>query len=173
MSKPTTTKQMLIDAKACRKQVDLFEKTFGDSVVVTIKRAEKVAHLFQWDWGTRLLDAQGRAEYRCGIEEAQAKLDRVIAPALAELDHTKSGAWDEYRRVTAPAQAELDHTKSGAWDEYRRVKKAAEAEYDRVEAAAEAEYDRTIATAWASAFIDMHKRGITALAVAGSEVYDA
>jgi hypothetical protein len=147
MTKPIVTKQMLIDAKACRKQVNLFEKTFGDSVVVTVKRAEKVVHLFQWDWGTRLLDAQGRAEYSCGIEEAQAKLDRVIEPALAELDRFIVAAHAEYKRDQAAALAKLN-----------RVLEAARAEYLRVEAAELDEYRHVLATAWATAFIDMHKR---------------
>ena len=96
MSKPIMTKQMLIDEGACPSQVDLFEETFGDSVVVTISRAKKVANLFDWGWAIRLLDAQGRAEYK---------------------------------RATATA-----------WAEYKRV----------------------IAAAWATAFIDMHKRGVRA-----------
>jgi hypothetical protein len=115
MSKPIMTKQMLIDADACSDQVDLFEKTFGDSVVVTVKRAEKVAHLFDWEWAAQLLDAQGRAEY----------------------DRVEAAAWAEYDRVEAPARSE-----------YRRVIEAARAEYERAKA-----------TAWATAFIDMHKRG--------------
>jgi hypothetical protein len=96
MIKPIITKQMLIDAEACPEQVDLFEGIFGDSVVVTISRAKKVANLFDWGWAIRLLDAQGRAEYK---------------------------------RVTA-----------AAWDEYHRAE----------------------AAAWATAFIDMHKRGVRA-----------
>jgi hypothetical protein len=136
MSKPIITKQMLIDAKACRKQVDLFEKTFGDSVVVTIKRAEKVAHLFQWDWGTRLLDAQGRAEYYRGIKEAQAKLNLVIVPAFSKYYHAFNAARGKSHRVAA-----------------------LRAEYLRVEAAEFDEYRHVMATAWATTFIDMDKRG--------------
>jgi hypothetical protein len=83
MTKPIMTKQMLIDAGACSDQVDLFEETFGDSVVVTVKRAKKVAHLFDWEWATRLLDRQARAEYK-----------RVKAPAWATafIDMHKRGA---------------------------------------------------------------------------------
>jgi hypothetical protein len=94
MSKPIITKQMLIDADACRDQVDLFEKTFGDSVVVTVKRAEKVAHLFDWEWATRLLDRQARAEYKRATVAAWAEYWRVIAPAWATafIDMHKRGA---------------------------------------------------------------------------------
>ncbi len=107
MSKPIVTKQMLIDAKAGRKQVDLFEEIFGDSVVVTVKRAEKVAALFDWDLAAQLLDAQGWAEYIRAADAAQA----------------------EYKRATAPSLAK---------------------------------YWRDTAAAWATAFIDMHKRGVRA-----------
>jgi hypothetical protein len=84
MSKPIITKQMLIDADACPSQVDLFERTFGDSVVVTVKRAEKVAALFDWEWAAQLLDAQGQAEYERVEAAARAKYNRTIDASLAK-----------------------------------------------------------------------------------------
>jgi hypothetical protein len=138
MTKPIMTKQMLIDADACTDQVDLFERTFGDSVVVTVKRAEKVANLFDWNWAIRFLDAQGRAEYHRAMTAAGAEYNRVMVDASAEYkrvmadafdDLAKKAAWAEYRRATVPA-----------WDEYWRG----------------------AATVWATAFIDMHKRGARA-----------
>ena len=104
MSKPIITKQMLIDAKACSDQVDLFEEIFGDSVVVTIKRAEEVAALFRWGWATRLLGRKGRAEYLRAEAAAWAEYKRVKAAACAELEHVK-----------APARAEYDRAKAAAW----------------------------------------------------------
>ncbi len=116
MSKPIVTKQMLIDAKACPNQVDLFERTFGDSVVVTVKRAEKVAALFDWGWAIRLLDAQGQAENMRAAAAASAEYGRAIAAASAEYkrDRADASAWAEYRRVEA-----------AAWDEGRRARAAA------------------------------------------------
>ncbi len=128
MIKPIMTKQMLIDADACAEQVDLFEEIFGDSVIVTVKRAEKVAALFDWEWATRLLDRQGRAEYA-----------RVTAAAGAKLNRVEAAAFAKYKRVTAAAGAKL----------YRAT------------APALAEYRRAAAPAWATAFIDMHKRGVS------------
>jgi hypothetical protein len=84
MSKPIITKQMLIDADACPSQVDLFERTFGDSVVVTVKRAEKVAALFDWEWAAQLLDAQGQAEYNRVDAAALAEYNRTIDASLAK-----------------------------------------------------------------------------------------
>ena len=140
MSKPIVTKQMLIDADACQNQVDLFEKTFGDSVVVTLSRAKKVANLFQWDWAVQLLDGQGYAEYRRAMTAAWAEYERAAAPALAE-----------YNRVREAARPEYTRSKEAEWAEYKRVQAVAWAEYKRVEA-----------TAWSAAFIDMHKRGASA-----------
>ena len=129
MSKPIMTKQMLIDAGACPSQVDLFEETFGDSVVVTVKRAEKVAALLDWGWAAQLLDAHGR---------------------------------DEYKRAKATASAEYLRVEAAALTEYKRATAFASAEYERARAVAQAEYKRAAAAAWASAFIDMHKRGARA-----------
>ena len=105
MSEPIITKQMLIDAKACRDQVYLFGETFGDSVVVTAKRAEKVSALFQWGWAVRLLDDQGEAEYQRVQAPAFAEYQRVIAPAFAEYQRVQATAW---------ASAFIDMHKRGA-----------------------------------------------------------
>jgi hypothetical protein len=154
MSKPIVTKQMLIDAKACPNQVDLFERTFGDSVVVTVKRAEKVAALFDWDLAAQLLDAQGWGEYL-----------RVEAAARVELDHAKAAARAEYERAKATASAEYWRVEAAPLTKYKRSVSAivsALAEYHRVIATARAKFERAIAAAWATAFIDMHKRGARA-----------
>jgi hypothetical protein len=140
---------MLIDAKAFPSQVHLFEKTFGDSVSVTVKRVEKVAHLFDWAWAIRLLDEQGCAEYK-----------RVTTAARADYDRTKAAAQAEYDRAPAEAlRSGLELDDESAFAEYQRVIADARAKYGRVVATSLVEYNRVIAAAWATAFIDMHKRG--------------
>jgi hypothetical protein len=57
------TKQMLIDANACSGQVAEFERLFGDSVVVTVAKARKVADVFDWNFAAQFLDDEGRTEY--------------------------------------------------------------------------------------------------------------
>ena len=148
MSKPIITKQDLINANACNEQVNLFEKTFGDSVVVTVEQAKKVAHLFDWGLAVQLLDGQGRAEYW-----------RDAAIAWAEHQRVREAAWAEYKRVTSAAQVEYERVAEPARVEYERVQAPAWAEYQRVAEPARAEYKRATATAWATAFINMHKRG--------------
>jgi uncharacterized membrane protein YqiK len=151
MNKPVITKQMLIDANAITKKVNLFEKIFGDSVVVTLKIAEKVAALFHGDLAIRLLDAQGHSEYYHGIAVAQVEIKRARAAAWAKYDRAKTSALAKYNRAKAFTLAE-----------YKRARAAAFAEYDRAIAASWVKYNRATATAWASAFIDMHKRGASA-----------
>ena len=76
------TLQTLKDHGACTDQLKLFQKTFGDSVNVTVKRAVAAASLFDWSWARCLLSATARAEY-----------DRVCAPARAEYDRVRATAW--------------------------------------------------------------------------------
>jgi tryptophan-rich sensory protein len=130
------TKQMLIDARACSAQVEAFERLFGDSVNVTVAKARKVADVFDWDFATRFLDAEGLAEY-----------ERVRGPAWAEYERVVGPAWTEYKRVEGPALAE-----------YERVEGPALAEYERVEGPAWTEYKRAEGAAWAAAYIATCKR---------------
>ena len=98
------TKQMLIDANACQEQIAHFERLFGDSVVVTVAKARKVANVFDWDFAERFLDAPASAEY-----------ERVKAPASAEYERVEASALAEYQRVEAPAWAEYQRVKAAAW----------------------------------------------------------
>ena len=137
MTEPTITKQMLIDADACSDQVDLFAQTFGESVTVTAKRAEEVAHLFGWTWAVRLLDAPARNEYYRATENTKAEYDRVIAPAQAKYRHFVEASSSE-TTTTTPELAEYLHAVETAWVRCRI---------------------HATAPAWAAAFINMHKRG--------------
>ena len=147
MSKPTITKQMLIDGNACAHQVELFERMFGDSVVVTVARAKEVAHLFNWEWAVRLLDDEAGSAYTRSTAAARADYTRDGADALAEYKRVADAARDEYKRVADAARAE-----------YTRAMDAACADHTRAKAPARANYRRAMAPAWAEAFIDMHRR---------------
>jgi hypothetical protein len=78
----------LIDLGACSDQVELFRKTFGESVRVTEKFCLSASDKFSWRWAAyQLLSAQRLTEY-----------ERAIAPAVA----TRA----EYERITALAFAQ-------------------------------------------------------------------
>lgn len=140
MTKPTITKQMLIDADVYPSQVRLFEETFGDSVIVTAARAKKVAHLFDWRCAAiKLLDAPAYADYDQALAPVRAEYDRATAPALAEC-----------ARATSPTHinAPID----------RRTAAAAMDEYYAATASALEESNRAGAPAFAKAFINMQRR---------------
>jgi hypothetical protein len=99
------TKQMLIDAKACQSQIDLFAEKFGDHVVVTVAKARKVAGLFDWDFAGRFLSPTAWAEYNRVQGLAWAEYQRAKGLALAEYQRIQGPALAEYKRVTGPAWA--------------------------------------------------------------------
>lgn len=76
MSKPIRISGRMLQAKgACKDQRDLFNATFGASVIVTPTVFDEHASKFNWDWAAEnLLSALARAEY-----------DRVRAPTFAKL----------------------------------------------------------------------------------------
>ena len=98
------TRQQIIEAHACRGQVDDFTRLFGESVVVTVAKARKVASVFDWDFAVRFLDDEGWAEYK-----------RVSGAALAEYRSVSGPAWAEYQRVSGVALAEYTRVSGPAW----------------------------------------------------------
>ena len=122
MSTTTTARRKAITVRwlkargACKDQLELFGRVFGQSAELTRTNAIRAAEAgLDLDWlAGQLLDAPLRAEYK-----------RVTAAARAEYERVTAAAWAEYERVTA-----------AAWAEYKRVTAAALAEYKRVTAAA-------------------------------------
>ena len=76
---------------ACKEQKDLFKRTFGEQVHLTLALAEKHAGDFNFDWAAQhLLPAPLWAEY-----------ERQQAPLLAEYERQKAPLWAEYERQEA------------------------------------------------------------------------
>ncbi len=91
---------------ACRDQLALFKRKFGDSVEVTVQLAESVANEFDWDWAaSKLLKAAAWDEYYRVRAAARDEYYHVTAAARAECERVTAAAWAEYYRVTAPAFA--------------------------------------------------------------------
>ena len=141
MDKPIITKQMLINRGACRDDVDLFEQTIGDSVIVTVKRAEKVANLFDWYGARCLLDSTALAKYQRDTAQADDEWLRVISPPWVKVTPSTgdSFSWDTDECDTVDARAEWERATEAAWTKRQQV----------------------LARAWASAFMGMHKRGVS------------
>ena len=110
------TLQQLIDAGACKNQLELFAKLFGNSVEVTEERALLVVDQFDWSWAGRLLSESACAEYDRVRALAWAEFNRVCALAWAEYDRVpKSAQAAEYDRVSALAWARLYNNPTGPW----------------------------------------------------------
>ena len=78
------TLQQLKDANACHEQVSLFQRTFGESVEVTVALAEQYAQQFNFGFAARhFLTAPALAEYVKVTAAARAEYDKVIAAAFA------------------------------------------------------------------------------------------
>ena len=137
---------------ACRDQLALFKRKFGDSVEVTVQLAESVANEFDWDW-------------------AASKL--LKAAAWDEYYRVRAAARDEYYHVTAAARAECKRVTAAAWAEYYRVTAPAFAECERVTAAARAECKRVGAAAFATAYISQVAAGDARLIAAAPELVEA
>jgi hypothetical protein len=112
----------LREANACTDQCELFERMFGDSVVVTPELCGSVAADFLWDWAAEhLLPASAYAEYKRVRDPAYAEYKRVRDPALAKYMRVRDSAYAEYMRVVAPAYAEYERVRDSAYAEYERV----------------------------------------------------
>jgi cell division septum initiation protein DivIVA len=142
MNAPFTIQQ-LIDASACSGQVARFKVTFPSGTVnVTVAKARKVAALFDWSFGIRFLDAEGRAEYARQNAPIWAEYERQNAAIRAEYERQNAAMWAEYDRQRAPIRAEYQRQNAAIW-----------AEYDRQRAPIRAEYQRQNAAIWATAYI--------------------
>ena len=96
------TIKMLKDAGACALELKRLKGLFGSSVDITEEFCVEHASEGNWDWASKLLSPEARAEY-----------ERVVAAAWAEYWRATDAAWAEYDRVRGAAWARLwiqDHT---------------------------------------------------------------
>jgi hypothetical protein len=96
----------LIDLGACPDQVELFRKTFGESVRVTEKLCLSVSDKFAWTWAASyLLSAQRRVEYSRVTGLAWDKCTRAMELARAGRESRRLLPRAEYVRTAALAFA--------------------------------------------------------------------
>ena len=134
----------LKEAKACKEQVELFAKLFGDYVEVTPEACLAVADKFDWTWAAQnLLSVKSYAEYQ-----------RQQAPLWAEYLRQEAPLWAEYQRQMASLYAEYERQRVPLWEEYKRQQAPLYAEYLRQRALLYAEYQRQRALLWARCYIE-------------------
>ena len=93
---------------ACLQQVKLFQELFGESVIVTEKRALSVADKFDWSWGARkFLSKTAWDEYKRIGETAWDEYFRIQKPARDEYKRIEKTASYEHKKIIAKTFANL------------------------------------------------------------------
>jgi hypothetical protein len=160
MKYPPITYSLLKKKKACKKQLDLFEKHIGriEPMPLTKKTIEKFRQLFDLDWAAEnLLDSEDLHEYK-----------KARTTAYAEFEKAWSDASAEYNKVIAPVRTEYNKTLALSGDEYviaaahDKFNKAtdptahANVKYLKATASANVKYYKATATE----FVRIYKRGL-------------
>lgn len=113
MTRAIITADQLVAAGAYCEELDRFREKFGDQTIVTVKKAVKVALLFNWWWVERLLDEEGKVEF-----------DRACKAAWEERRNRHAKVWAE-RRAGAMTRREHKCAYAAAHTDYRRAVAAA------------------------------------------------
>ena len=87
------TIKMLKNAGACAPALRRLRDLFGSSVEITEEFCVEHASECDWDWASKLLSSEARAEYDRVTDAARAEYDRVSASARAEYDRARASAW--------------------------------------------------------------------------------
>ena len=103
------TLAQLIDVKACTKQVELFEATFGESVEVTEALTAEFANEFDFYWAAKLfLSVSARTEYNKMCSFAGAKYDKMRTAHLNDPDALLPSVWTIWNKTRLIAEAEYN-----------------------------------------------------------------
>src|ERR1035437_4023857 len=104
MNSRTLLLSTLITHKACQEQVNLFRKTFGDSVEITPNLCKQHAQSFRFNWAaTHLLSAPALKLYSETYAPALKLYNETYATALKLYDETYATAWKLYDETYATA----------------------------------------------------------------------
>jgi hypothetical protein len=117
---------------ACAGQVAQFRELFGEETTVTVAKARRFYHLFQWVWASSLLSNEGQ---RAFLLEVRPDWDAYLAAIDADLQIYK-------RSLLAP---------------HSLANKRARTAYEEAVKPHAATYNRAQSAAWARAWIEDHK----------------
>ena len=98
------TKELLKKHRACKDQLDKFDKLFPNGVDATRELCLAHAQTFDFIWARRLLSPPARKAYNEAIAAARKASDEATAPARK--------AYDE---AIAPARKAYDEALAAAW----------------------------------------------------------
>ena len=111
------TRQQLVDAHACKAQVDLFERTFGDAVDVTVDLAVSVVDMFDWDFAARnFLSKAASIMYTAATDPLWVEYSEAVVEVPYDEFKIKQ-IWRNFTVAAASIWAKLYITDSGATQE--------------------------------------------------------
>ena len=136
------TLKQLIEAKACKSDVEFFKSRFGESVEVTEELCLSVYDKFNWDWASvHFLTAPALDAYK-----------KARAPALDAYQKAMSPAWDAYKKATAPAWDSYERVTATDLDAYKKATPPAWDAYKKATPPAWDAYQKAMASAFARVF---------------------
>ena len=131
------TKELLKKHRACKNQINKFDKLFPNGVDATRELCLAHAQTFDFIWARRLLSPPARKAYNEAPAPAREAYDEAIAPA-----------WKAYDEALAPARKARDEAIAPAWKAYDEATAPAYKAFDEAIAPAYKARDEAIAAAW-------------------------
>ena len=125
MPYPPITVNLLAEKGACKEQVILFRKAFGEGEApLDDENAIKFASVFDFGWAARYLLNN----------EDLAKYNKACAPIVAEYQKAHAPIVAEYQKAHAPIYAEYEKARAPIWAEYQKAHAPIYAEYEKARA---------------------------------------
>ena len=142
------TKELLKKHRACKDQINKFDKLFPNGVDATRELCLAHAQTFNFTWTRRLLSPLARAAYDEAIAAAHKARDEATAPASKAYNEASAAAWKVYNEASVSAREASDEATSPAWKAYNEAIAAARKVYDETSAPARKAYDKAVVSAW-------------------------
>jgi hypothetical protein len=147
------TLAQLREAGACKSQLDLFKKRFGESVRVTEELAIQYGPEFDTEWAAmNLLSPSVYDEYVAALAPVRATRDAAVDSIYAKFVSTRNSIYDAYTAAAEAADDAHDTAVASADAIYETAGASAEAKATHSAALddAEAAHDAALASAYAA-----------------------
>jgi len=128
----TITKDMLVEAKACKDQVQLFTKIFPDGARVNktnALKADKAGLCIDWA-ASNLLSSDKNGDYRAKRKLISDDYDAKRKPLLGDYEAKHKPILDDYEAKHKPLRGDYRAKIKLIWDDYRAKHKPINDDYE-------------------------------------------
>lgn len=140
------TLQMLKDNHACRHQVWMFEKHFGQGGTVTLAKCKQVANIFNWDWAAAaVLPWDAKKKYHNLVQPARDQYNVAVAPARLQYAAVVQPLWNKCLEAMTKASARSKAPVGAV--RYHHIASRARATYAKAVAPAKKRYNTALRAA--------------------------